>query len=166
MQFAHDVIRWTRASRGSGRVASAHHRSLNFVHVRSRLNSSPNHQNAWTGRWWLRERHRTDQEIHFKQLSSTWSAWFLSGFYESIRDSKMAQRYERDFRKIWLGKLGFLGQCLSHIMLVWDKLDTRVGFLYYFRAQIPQQNGQKPTTWPWLVGLLPRLISWHVVMRN
>ena len=53
----------------------------------------------------------------------------------------MAQRYERDFRKIWLGKLGFLGQCLSYIMLVWDKLDTRVGFLYHFRAQISQQNG-------------------------
>ena len=41
----------------------------------------------------------------------------------------MSQRYERDFRKIWLGKLEFLGQYLSYITLVWDKLDTRVGSL-------------------------------------
>ena len=58
--------------------------------------------------------HTTKAQVHGDQQNDTETtrheARHFSRKSTNLWDSKMAQRYERDFRKIWLRELGFLGQ--------------------------------------------------------
>ena len=150
IQFAHDITSGTHASGGSGRVASAHHNSLNFVHVRSRLYSSPNHQNTWTGTWWSTERHRAD----LKRVISV----------GSLRINKRQQNGATLWTQLSQIMTWEVGAPRS-VFIIYNARVRQIGYLSRFLISFLSPNStakQKPTTWPCLIGLQPRLTSSHV----